>query len=177
MVLTLAGIAATSLSAQKGLYLDKAGLLAVGVEVVNGFFNRFAGAAHRDDDMLGVGRAVVVEELVVCADLGVDLVHILLDDFGQGVVEFVPGLLGLEEDIRVLGRAALYGVVGVQRIGAEAVDVAPVDELRQILVAPHGDLVILVGGAESVEEVQERDSGLEGGQMRDSAEVHNLLYA
>ena len=58
--------------------------------------------AHGNDDAVGVGRAVVVEQLVVGAELGVDLVHVLLDHGGQRVVVAVAGLAVLEEDVAVL---------------------------------------------------------------------------
>ena len=47
--------------------LYKADLLAVCVEIIDGFFYCIANRAHCDDDSVSVGRAVVVKELVVCA--------------------------------------------------------------------------------------------------------------
>ena len=80
--------------------LDQTDLLAVGVEVVDDLLGHVADGAHRDDDAVGVGRAVVVEELVVGAELLVDLAHVLLHDFGESVVVLVAGLAVLEERYR-----------------------------------------------------------------------------
>ena len=62
---------------------DDADLLALGCEIIDGLFNSLVDGTHSDDDLLGIGSAVVVEELVVCADLGIDFVHVLLDDRGH----------------------------------------------------------------------------------------------
>lgn len=43
------------------------------VEVVNDLLSHVADGAHGDDDPVGVGCAIIVEELVVGAQLGVDL--------------------------------------------------------------------------------------------------------
>ena len=45
--------------------LDEAHLLAVGVEVVDDFLGHVADGAHGDDNAVGVGGAVVVEQLIV----------------------------------------------------------------------------------------------------------------
>ncbi len=117
--------------------LHQAHLLAGGVEVVDDLLDGLAGGTHGDDDVLGVGSAVVVEGLVVGADLLVDLVHVVHDDLGHGVVVLVAGLAGLEEDVAVLGLAAEHGVLGVQGAAAELIDSVPIQHVAQILVVPH----------------------------------------
>ena len=62
--------------------LHEADLLAIGVQVVDDLFDDVAERAHRNDDAIGVGRAVIVEQLVVGAELGIDGVHVFLNDFG-----------------------------------------------------------------------------------------------
>ena len=62
--------------------------------------------AHSHDHAVSVRSTVVVEELVISAELLVDLAHVLFDDTGQSVVVFIAGLAVLEEDITVLGGAA-----------------------------------------------------------------------
>ena len=83
-------------------YLDKTDLLALSDEVVDDLLGNVADGSHCDDDAVGVGSAVVVEELVVGAELFVYLAHVLLDYLGDGVVILVAGLAVLEEDISVL---------------------------------------------------------------------------
>ncbi len=145
------------------------------VHVVDDFLGDVADGAHGHDDAVGVGSAVVVEELVVGAELGIDLGHVLLDDGGDGVIVLVGGLAVLEEDIAVLVRAAHGGMLGAEGAVAESLNGVHIDHFLQIVVIPDLDLLDLVGGAETVEEVEERDAALNGGQMRHGAEVHDFL--
>ena len=155
--------------------LDQADLLAVGVQVVDDLLERVAEGAHADHDAVGVGGAVVVEQAVIGAELGVDLAHVVLDDRGQRVIRLVAGLAVLEEDVAVLVRAARGGVLGVERVIAEGLDGVHVAHLGEIGVVPGGDLLDLMGGAEAVEEVQERDLALDGGEVRHGSQIHDLL--
>ena len=63
----------------------------------------------------------------------------------------------------------------VERTAAERVNGIPVEHIRQILIIPCLDLLNLVRGAEAVEEVEERHTTLDGGEMRHCAEVHTFL--
>ena len=60
--------------------LDQAELGAARVEVVDGLLGRLGARAHHDDDLLGVGGAEVVEEVVLTADGLGHLVHVVLDE-------------------------------------------------------------------------------------------------
>ena len=54
---------------EKGRYrrtLTQAQLLALGVEVIDGFLDGFAAGAHGDDDAVRIRRADVVEQLDTC---------------------------------------------------------------------------------------------------------------
>ncbi len=155
--------------------LDQADLLAVSVQVVDDLLERVAEGAHADHDAVGVGGAVVVEQAVISAELGIDLAHVLLDDGGKLVVRLVAGLAVLEEDVAVLVGAARGGVLRVERVIAEGLDGVHVDHLGEIGIVPGGDLLDLVGGAETVEEVQERNLALDGSEVRHGSEVHDLL--
>ena len=125
-------------------HFDQAHLFAVGVEVVDDLLGHVADGAHGDDDPLRVGGAVVVEQLVVGAQLGVDLAHVLLHDAGDGLVVGVAGLPMLEEDVPVLVGAAHHRVVGVKGPGPEGVDRIHVQHLGQVVIVPDGDFLNLV---------------------------------
>ena len=155
--------------------LHHADLLAVGVHVVNDLLCHVADGAHGDDDAVSVGSAVVVEELIVGAQLLVDLAHVLLDDLGEILVVLVAGFTVLEENIAVLMRTAHHGTLGVQGVLAERVNSVHIAHFLQVLVIPHGDLLDLVRGAETVEEVDEGNTALDGGQMGHGSQVHDLL--
>ena len=156
-------------------YLNQADLSALLCEVVDGLLDGVAYGAHGYDDFLSVGSAVVVEQLVICADLLVHLVHVLGDYIGDIVVVGVASLASLEEDIRVLRSAVEHGLLRIERSVAERLDSVHVYHTLEGLVVPLLDLLDLVGGAEAVEEVQERNSALDSGQVCNCAEVHNFL--
>ena len=82
----------------------------------------------------------------------------------------------LEEDIAVLVRAAHGGVLGVQSALAEVLHSLHIHHLSQVLIVPEGDLLDLVGGTEAVEEVDEGNAALDGGQMGHRGQVHDLLH-
>ena len=52
-----------------------------------------------------------------------------------------------------------------------------VDHLVEVLVIPDLDLLDFMGGAEAVEEVEERHAALDGGAVGDGRQVHDLLDA
>ena len=135
--------------------LDKADLLAALVQVIDGLLGGVAAGAHGDDDAVGVRGAHVVKQLVVAAGQFADLVHDFLDDVRGGQVVFVGSLAALEVDVRVLGRAALMRMLGVERALAEGLDLVPRHEFLHLVILDAVDLLDLVGGAEAVEEVQE----------------------
>ena len=155
--------------------LDKADLLALCGEVVDDFLADVADRAHRNDDALCIRCAVVVEQLIVGADLGIDLVHVLLDDRRECIVILVACFSVLEEDIAVFSRAAENRVLGVDRACTESSDRVHIGHFLQIVEVPDLDLLDLVRGAEAVKEVEERHSALDGCKVCNRAEVHDLL--
>ena len=81
----------------------------------------------------------------------------------------------LEEDISVFMRAAHYGALGVESALSERLNSVHIAHLFEILIVPDLNLLNLMRGAESVEEVDERNTTLDSREMRDCAEIHNLL--
>ena len=148
----------------------------MGVQIVDDLLGHVADGAHGHDNAVSVGSAVVVEQLIVGTQLGVDLVHVLLHHGGQLGVVLVAGLAVLEEDVAVLVAAAHMGMLGVQGVAAELGHGVHVAHILQILVVPHGDLLDLMAGAEAVEEVDEGHLAGQGGQMRHRAQIHDLLH-
>ena len=155
--------------------LDQTDLLAVCVQVVDDFLCNVADRAHSDDNAVCVSSAVVVEQLVVGAELGVNLAHVLLYDARNCLVVLVGCLTMLEENVAVLVRAAHHCVLRIQSALAECFNSIHVAHFLQILVIPNLDLLDLVGGTEAVEEVDERNAGLDGSQVSYCGQVHNFL--
>ena len=127
--------------------------------------------------MLRIGCAIVVEQLVIRADLLVYLVHVHLNDSGKGIIVRVARFSCLEEDIRVLSASSLAGMIGIQRMLTECVDRIHIRHILQILVIPGLDLLDLMGGTESIEEIDEGKASLDRSEMCHGGQVHNLLHA
>ncbi len=157
-------------------HLDKACFLAVRVKVIDDFLRRFADGAHGDDNMLGVGCAVIVKGLIVCPKLFVDRIHIALDDAGELVIEGVDRFPGLEVDVAALVRPAQDRVVRVVRTLAEFIQCVVINHLGEVIIIPDLDFLHFMRRPETVEEVQERHAALDGSQMCDGAQVHGLLW-
>ncbi|MPM40672.1 hypothetical protein SDC9_87318 [bioreactor metagenome] len=143
------------------VHFNDSRLFSPGVQVVDCLLDRLADGTHGHYDVLGVRCTVVVEGMVLAARELFDLLHVGLDDLGDIGVEAVDGFLRLEEDIRVLGGPLLVGMLRVQRAGLEPGDGIIIDNLREVVIFEDVDLLDLVGGAESVKEVQEGDAGLD----------------
>ena len=157
--------------------LHQAHLAALGVQIVHGLLHGLGGGAHHHDDLLRVGSAVVVEQLVVPAGELVDLVHVVLDRIGDGGGLLVGALLALEVHVGVDVVAPVGGMLGVQGLAAEVAEGLLVDEGTEVLVVQGLDALHLVGGAEAVEAVHEGVLAADGGQVGHSAQVHGLLGA
>ena len=91
--------------------LDEADLLAALDEVLNRLVRGFGARAHHHDDSLRIGGADVIEELVLAASDGGELVHGLLHDGRERVVKGIDALPSLEEDVGVLRRSAENGML------------------------------------------------------------------
>ncbi len=151
-------------------------LPAFGVQVIDRLLEGLGHRTHRDHDVLGVCGSVVYERLVLAAGDLRNLAHRVCDHVGHGVIEGVGGFAGLEIDVGVLGRTARHGVFGVERTLAEGLQRIAVEHRRQGGFVDQLDLLDLMRGAESVEEVQERHARLERHDVRHAREVHHLLY-
>ena len=135
-------------------------LLALLQQVVDALAGRLRGRTHEDDDVLGIGGAVVVEEVILAArDLG-NLGEVLLHDLRNGVVVLVASLAVGEEGLRVLGRTTGVRTLRGHGAVAETLDPLGVDERTDVLHVHGLHLVVLMGGAESVEEVDKRNLAL-----------------
>ena len=66
-------------------------------------------------------------------------------------------------------------MLGVEGVVTESLDGIHVAHLRQIIVIPNGDLLDLMGGTETVEEVEERNLALDGSEVGHRGEIHYLL--
>ena len=118
IVLTVSGIASIRCLCENGRYrrtLIRPTFVAVRIDIIDGLFDGVTHRTHCNDNVLCVRSAVVVEQLVVGADLGVDFVHVLLYDCGNRVIVGVAGLTSLEEDVGVLSGTTQNRMFRVER--------------------------------------------------------------
>ena len=156
---------------------DQTNLLAAGHQVIDRFLGRLTGGTHADDHPFRFGIAVVVERMVLASRQIGNLFHVLRDRLGQLIVKTVAGFARLEENVRILRGPLGVRMLGIQRVGLELGNRVIIDQLRQIVVVQHLDLLDLVRSAEAVEKVQERHARLDGRQMRNGGQIHGFLYA
>ena len=97
-----------------------------------------------------------------------------LSGFFRKVINFHAGL---EERVRVLGRAAQHRMVGRHRPGAMFGNQFVVNQRAQIGLRQHLNLLHLVRRAEAVEEMHERNPRPQRGRLRNQCEVRRFLHA
>ena len=150
-------------------------LLALAVQVFDSLTDHTRGGTHRDDDAVGVRRAIVIEQTVVAAGHLVDLVHVVFHDARNCLIERVRGLPRLEVDVGIHDGTAHDRALRIQAALAERVERLLVDEALQFFVIDDVDLLDLVGRPKAVKEVYERDPALDRREMGDCREVHVFL--
>ena len=84
------------------------------------FADRLTDASHGDKDVRGIRRAVIVEQTIVGAERRIDFRELLFHNAGQGIVERVSCLPRLEKDVRTLGGAVNFRMMGMETVLAEA---------------------------------------------------------
>ena len=153
-----------------------ADFLALRGEMVDRLVDRFGAGAHDDDDSFGIGRAFILEELVLAANQLGELVHRVLHDGGTSQVIRIHRLAALEVNVGILRRAAQYRMVGRQGALAMGAYQIVVDHGLHVVEAELFDLGNFVRGAEAVEEMQEGNARFQRRGVRDQRQVHGFLY-
>ena len=156
---------------------DHTNLLTVSVQIVDSLASCIGSRTHQDDHAVSILSSVVREEVILTTGDLRELAKILLNNLGNCIVVGVAGLTVCEEGLGVLGRAACDGALGAHGAVAEALYVLLLDERTDVLLIHKLDLMILVRGAEAVEEVDEGHARLQRSEVRHGGEVHDLLHA
>ena len=156
---------------------DHAVLLAVGVCVVNSLASSLRSRTHQDDDLLCILSTIVAEEFVLAACALADGGHVLLHDSGNGIVVAVAALAMSKECLGILGHTLCLRMLRREGAGTELAEGFLVDEVANVVLFKKLNLLILVRGAEAVEEVDEGNTSLESSKVSNGAEVHHFLHA
>ena len=155
--------------------LNKTYLLTVSVEEVDNFFSCLTDRTHSDDYAVSVLSTIVVEELVVCATDLIDLIHVSLNLIRYCKIERVGSFSALEVDIRVLSCTTKCRVVRREGSLTEFLDCIVINEGAECIVVDNFDLLDLVRCTETVEEVNERNSCLDGSEVSYCSKVCYFL--
>ena len=155
--------------------IDEADLLALGHQVVHSFLGGLGCGTHEDDDPFSVRGTIVIEEFVFPASELADLSHVVFHSGGNGLDLLVAGLTALKKDVRVYGGAAGDRMFRIQGVLAESPQGVHVHQRAEILIVPRLDLLDLMGGAETVKEMEEGHPAVDSGQVRHSPQIHDLL--
>ena len=108
---------------------------------------------HHDDHALGIGRAYIVEQVILTSDDMEKLVHDCLHLFRAGVVVRVTCFTRLKIDVGILCGAAQDGMVGRKRSMPVFDDAIHIDEGAHVVFSKHLDFVDLMRGAEAIKEM------------------------
>ena len=138
------------------------------VKFVYGFFNGFATRTHTNYNLVRVGCANVVEQVVFSAAFSGNDVHHFLNYSGSGSVVAVCGFPVLEIGVAVLRGTFLNGVFGVERARLKVCNIgfnsrfgANFADFRIVVrIVPNVYFSYFVAGSETVEEIDERHSRL-----------------
>mmetsp|Transcript_7487 Transcript_7487/g.20229 ORF Transcript_7487/g.20229 Transcript_7487/m.20229 type:complete len:1155 (+) Transcript_7487:2178-5642(+) len=144
-------------------------------QVIHGLLRGLRRGAHHHDHALRLRVAVVVEELVLAPCDHGQLVHRLLNDVGDGVVEHVGGHRGLVVRLWVLAHAAHHRVLRVEPARPEVVERFPGHQAFHGGVGDGLHALDHGGRPGAVEEVDEGHRGLQAREVSHGAEVHHLL--
>ena len=158
------------------MYLNQTNLFALCCQVVDCFFDCFTSGAHSDDDSVSISCTIVVEQSVISACDSADFAHVFFYYCGQSIVEFVCCFTALEVDIGVLSCTSDNGMFGVQRISLECVYCIHINDLCQFIIVDAFNLLDFVRCTETIEEVQERYTTFDCGQVCNASQIHNFLY-
>ncbi len=125
------------------------------IQIIDGFADGLATAAHGNDYICGFRIAAVVEEIVVATNLCAHFFHAFLDDPGGFVIVKIAGFAALEIYVRTL--LAYFYTRCVRSEGAftEVFHQFVIQHLLHGVIIHHVDLLQFVRGAETVKEKQE----------------------
>jgi hypothetical protein len=117
--------------------VNKSDLFAFSVKVVYCFFNSIAYRTHCNYNLLCIGAAVVVEQLIVAPCEFVYLFHVFFYYTRKGCVEWVRCFFCLEEDVRVLRCTPKHRMLRVKGVIPETTYSVVIYDFVKLIVVHH----------------------------------------
>ena len=143
--------------------------------VIDNFLCNVANRTHCNNNSVCIRSAVVVEQLIICTDLSVNLIHVIFNNIGKCIIILVASFSVLEEYIAVFSGATKNRMFRVDSSCTECSNCILIYHRLKIFIIPYFDLLNFMRSTEAVKEIDKRNSALYCCQMSNSAEVHNFL--
>ena len=154
---------------------DNTHLLATLVQEINALTQSLGYRAHCYNYAVSVLSSVVNERLVLTTCNLRYLGHSLSHHIRHCIIELVCSLASLEVDIWILGCTTSYRLLRIESALAELLQSLTVKQLCERSLVHKLNLLNLVRSTETIEEVKERNTRLEGYNVSHTCQVHNLL--
>ena len=113
-------------------------------QLLHGFLDGLTDRTHGDDHIGGIRRTHIVKRVIGTFGQLSDLIHVIFHDVRHRIVVFVGGFPALEENIRILCGTPDHRMLRIQGADPEAVCCIPVQQILQIFVVQHLDLLNFV---------------------------------
>ncbi len=141
---------------------DQADFFSLLYQVVNGLLNCLATRTHGDDHAFRIGRANIIKGLVAAPGQGGNLLHHASNDIGNSQIVGVGCFAALEINVGVLRCTALVRMLRIEGAFPEILDRLPIHQLGNVFVVDDINLLDLMGGPETIKEMQEGNMGFDG---------------
>ena len=144
-------------------------------KIIYGFFDCFRDRTHCYDYVLGIFRSVVLERTILATSEFADLAHVASDHVRNFLICGVPGFCDLEVNVTILCGATSDRGIRIQCLLAESLQGFFADHAFQGFFVKSLYLLYFVRCAESVEEMQEWDAGLDCREVSHCSKILSFL--
>ena len=158
------------------VHADHTDLLSLTGKIVDNLASGLCNGTHADDDILGIGSAVIGEWSIVASGQFLNLLHIVIHNVGHSLIVLVADLTMSKEGVGILGHTTHNGMLGVEGTGTELGQCLLVNEGSEVVVIETLDFLNLMRSTEPIEEIHERYTALYGCQMGNTSQIHHLLH-
>ena len=140
---------------------NRTNLLTLSVEEINTLLKCLVNGTNSDYYALSILGTIVIKNMMLTAGNLGHLAHSFFHELWQSIVGLVYSLTTLEINIIILSSTTNYRMVRIQSVATESIYCIPIKNLGQIIIINHFNLLNLVGSAETIKEVQERNLALD----------------
>ena len=81
---------------------NEADLFALFQFIIDDFLNSFSNRTHGDDNIFGIGGAIIIEGMMFAASNSGHFIHIMFYQIGHGIIKTIGGFTSLKENIGIL---------------------------------------------------------------------------